>query len=110
MTVDEVITSILHPNGVTIKKEGIVMEGKSKFKLDDAYTRHKQQAAKCEMQKDSLLKQLSQGNLSVKGLMNIGSTRHKQIRRQPKDRFDDYVNQINDAKLPSRKPQQQKVV
>jgi hypothetical protein len=95
MTVDEVITSILHPNGVTIKKEGIVMEGKSKFKLDDAYTRRKQQAAKCEMQKNSLLKQIAQGNLSVKGLMNIGSTRHKQIKREPKDCFNDYVNQIN---------------
>lgn len=45
MTVDELITSVLHPNGVSVKKEGIVMEGNSKFKLDDAYTRHKQQAA-----------------------------------------------------------------
>ena len=39
MTVDEIITSVLYPDGEIQEKQGKLMEGKSKFNLDDQKTR-----------------------------------------------------------------------
>jgi hypothetical protein len=50
------------------------MEGTSRFNLEDTKTWDKQKEKVDERLKDSLLRQLSFGNMSVKGLITMGSS------------------------------------
>lgn len=74
------------------------MEGHSRFNLEDTKSRDRQREKRDDKLKENLLKNLSSGNLAIKGLISMGSTRKRMIQRQPKDHIENYVSHFTETR------------